>query len=81
MKELALDSTMASTTLPNGPDQPLTPISNGMPLTEYSANISPVREQPKPARALVPSDYLLPNGYPDVSDRFGGLVLRPTLDV
>lgn len=63
------DSMMAPLALSNDYDKPQTPSSNGMPLTEYSANISPVREKSKPS-AMVPSGYLLPDGYPDVSDKF-----------
>jgi hypothetical protein len=59
---------MAPVALPNGDLEPATPKSNGMPLTEYSANISPTREKSKPSR-MVPPGYLLPDGYPDVSEK------------
>jgi hypothetical protein len=38
---------------------------NGLSLTEYSANISPPNERPRP-KALVPEAFLAPDGYPDV---------------
>jgi hypothetical protein len=59
---------MAPFAIPNGDNEPKTLQSNGIPLTEYSANISPVREKLQPS-TTVPSDYLLPDGYPDVSDK------------
>lgn len=71
MEETALDRKMAPLAIIPSEDEPITPKSNRMPLTEYSANISPVRDNSKPS-AAVPPDYLLPNGYPDVSDKFRG---------
>lgn len=70
---------MAPFALPDCYDEPVAPKSNRMPLTEYSAIISPVWEKSKPSTA-VPPDYLLPDGYPDVSDKFRGAVLIPILD-
>lgn len=67
-----LDRKMAPSVKTHCYDDPITPKSNGMPLTEYSANISPVREESKPS-TTVPPDYLLPDGYPDVSDKFFNL--------
>ena len=53
---------------PDGQSQPETP-TWGMALTEYSVNPSPPSEEKRARiRELVPEDYLLPNGYPDVSD-------------
>ena len=69
MTETVLDGKMAPLAIVHIDDEPITPKSNRMPLTEYSANISPVRENSKPSTA-VHADYLLPNGYPDVSDKF-----------
>lgn len=69
MEETILDRKMAVLATAHSHEEPTTPKSNRMPLTEYSANISPIRENSKPS-AAVPADYLLPNGYPDVSDKF-----------
>lgn len=71
MTELVLDRKMAPLAITHCYDDPVTPKSNRMPLTEYSANISPIREKSKPSTA-VPPDYLLADGYPDVSDKFCG---------
>lgn len=71
MKETVLDEKMAPLAIAHIDDELITPKSNRMPLTEYSANISPIRDKSRPS-AAVPADYLLPNGYPDVSDRFRG---------
>ncbi|KYK57531.1 threonine ammonia-lyase precursor [Drechmeria coniospora] len=49
----------------DGQARPETP-SGGMALTEYCANPSPSSEEKRQRiRAVVPDDYLLPNGYPD----------------
>ncbi|KAL3958512.1 hypothetical protein ACCO45_006674 [Purpureocillium lilacinum] len=49
----------------NGYSRPETP-TGGMALTEYSINPSPPSEEKRNRiKALVPEDYLLPNGYPD----------------
>ena len=49
--------------------RPQTPLPNvhSLSLTEYSTNPSPPTSTPKPsARSVVPEDFRLPNGYPDV---------------
>ena len=65
---------MAETTLPNGVATPSTPKPSGLSLTEYTANPSPL---PTPSDqsirpGLVPPEFLLPNGHPDV--RIGELI-------
>lgn len=54
----------------NGTDEdsrPRTPSLNTLSLTEYSTNPSPPSSTPKPnLRSVVPDDFMLPNGYPDV---------------
>lgn len=40
---------------------------NSLSLTEYSTNPSPPSSTPKPnVGSIVPEDFMLPNGYPDV---------------
>jgi threonine dehydratase len=45
-----------------------TPLSiNGLALTEYTANPSPPRRgSTDTVRSVVPPEFMLPNGYPDV---------------
>jgi threonine dehydratase len=43
-----------------------TPSLTSFSLTEYSANPSPPREAKDKAERIVPLDFLLPSGYPDV---------------
>lgn len=43
-----------------------TPSLNGFSLTEYTAQPSPPREGKKALNSVVPEEFLLPNGYPDV---------------
>lgn len=51
----------------NGERRPETP-TGGMSLTEYSANPStPSEEKRARIKKIVPEEYLLPTGYPDVS--------------
>lgn len=51
----------------NGDERPHTP-TTGMSLTEYSANPStPSEEKRARIKEIVPEEYLLPTGYPDVS--------------
>jgi hypothetical protein len=51
----------------NGESRPQTPMT-GMALTEYSANPStPSAEKQARLKEIVPDEYLLPTGYPDVS--------------
>lgn len=54
-------------------DRPRTPRLNvnSLSLTEYSTNPSPPSSTPKPnARSVIPDDFKLPNGYPDVCTRY-----------
>jgi threonine dehydratase len=47
--------------------RPRTPSLNTFSLTEYSANPSPPSIDPRSKiRGVVPDEFLLPNGYPDV---------------
>jgi threonine dehydratase len=52
----------------NGISVPGTPINSSLSMTEYAANPSPPQPStPKSnAQAIVPPQFLLPNGYPDV---------------
>lgn len=64
---------MADVVVPNGvhASEPQTPksIHASLALTEYTANPSPGSNTPKDKIRVagVPQEYLLPNGYPDVS--------------
>ncbi len=56
----------------NGTHRPVTPPNKTgiMSLTEYSANPqTPSPEKREKIRSVVPEDFLLPDGYPDVSTR------------
>jgi threonine dehydratase len=47
--------------------RPSTPSRNTLSLTEYSTNPSPPSESPRnKIRGVVPDEFILPNGYPDV---------------
>lgn len=62
---------MADVTVPNGASQPpQTPKKSTFSLTEYASNPSPTTEdaKQKAVKAGVPEHFLLPNGYPDVSN-------------
>lgn len=49
------------------PPRPRTPQPAGMSLTEYSANPStPPEERRSRIKGVVPEDFLLPDGHPDV---------------
>jgi hypothetical protein len=41
-------------------------VSNGMPLTEYTANPDKNPTEKTPASALLPEAFLTPDGHPDV---------------
>lgn len=41
-------------------------VSNGMPLTEYTANPDKNPSEKTPASALLPESFLIPDGHPDV---------------
>ena len=43
------------------------PQTNGMPLTEYAAEPLPADLRRSSMEHRVPKDYILPDGYPDVS--------------
>lgn len=62
-------SDMEETSMSNGTHTPQTPESNGLSLTEYSANPSPPpgKTTKSTASSQVPEAYLLPDGFPDVS--------------
>lgn len=50
----------------NGHVAPTAPLS-GLPLTEYSVNPSPPEEDKKARiKKIVPDDFILPTGHPDV---------------
>jgi threonine dehydratase len=52
---------------PNGSTHtPRTPSLNGFSLTEYAANPTPPRGKSPQQHSVVPEDYRLPNGTPDV---------------
>lgn len=52
---------------PNG-SRPRTPSMNNLSLTEYTANPSPPSASPKSkVKGVIPEEFILPNGYPDVS--------------
>ncbi len=49
------------------PHTPRTPSMSGLSLTEYSANPSPPSEAKRSRfKTIVPEEYILPNGHPDV---------------
>jgi threonine dehydratase len=56
---------MADSSIPDGRKSPTTPDASGLSLTEYAANPSPPELEKAPPKALVPPEFLLPNGYPD----------------
>jgi threonine dehydratase len=54
------------TAIENG--RPRTPSLNTLSLTEYSTNPSPPSESPRSkVKGVIPDEFILPNGYPDVS--------------
>ena len=71
-----VNGTTNGTTLVNGRHwrRPETPTGR-MSLTEYSANPStPPGENRARLSEVVPKDFLLPDGYPDVSTPFAGFM-------
>jgi hypothetical protein len=53
--------------IPNGAGHtPRTPSLNGFSLTEYTANPTPPRSKSPQGSSVIPRDFRLPNGYPDV---------------
>ena len=60
-------SSMADDSEPDGSTTPQTPKINGLSLTEYTANPSPLSEKAElKSSTQVPEAFLLPDGYPDV---------------
>lgn len=52
---------------------PRTPSLSALSLTEYSANPSPPSEDHQARiRKIVPEEFMLPNGHPDVRSSFHG---------
>jgi hypothetical protein len=55
--------------------RPRTPSLNTLSLTEYSTNPSPPSQSPRSKiRGVIPDEFILPNGYPDV--RFPNLLIQ-----
>ena len=53
--------------VPISTSRPRTPSLNTLSLTEYSSNPTPPSESPRSkVRGLIPDEFILPNGYPDV---------------
>lgn len=49
------------------PGRPRTPSLKTFSLTEYSSNPSPPRGSPgRKMKGIIPDEFLLPSGYPDV---------------
>ena len=60
---------MENGVLVNGVSRPVTPHRNTLSMTEYSTNPSPPSEHEtskSKLRGVVPDEFILPNGYPDV---------------
>lgn len=58
---------MENAELANGYGRPRTPSMNTFSLTEYQTNPSPPSSSPRSKmKGLVPKEFMLPNGYPDV---------------
>ena len=60
---------MSQSELSNGVPSPQTPKLQSLALTEYTANPSPPERARSGSVSLLPTEALLPNGYPDV--RYG----------
>lgn len=58
---------MDALALPNGTKSAMPLHGSGMPLTEYSANPTSPPSKQSQASSSVPPEFLLPDGYPDVS--------------
>lgn len=70
---------MSTESATNGATRPVTPKTNGLALTEYSAAPTPPSERGQripgvPPNWGIPEDFLLPNGYPDVRYTFAQLL-------
>lgn len=50
----------------NGTGRTRAPSLNSLSLTEYSSKPSPSQSSKNDLRKVIPDEYLLPNGYPDV---------------
>jgi hypothetical protein len=62
-----IHSTNGNTSCNDENYRPQTPSLNSLSLTEYTTNSSPLASTPKPTlRSVVPDEFLLPTGYPDV---------------
>jgi len=66
---MATNSSQANGVSVNCSHRPRTPSVNTLSLTEYASNASPPSEESpiSKAKKVIPAEYLLPNGYPDVS--------------
>ena len=77
------DSVPVDTVLANGVKEavnghrPHTPSMSGLSLTEYSANPSPPSPQSEDLqaciRSILPEEFILPNGHPDVRNPQGSV--------
>lgn len=64
--EINMEARSRTNTYANGSRRPRTP-TGSMALTDYSVNPStPSAEKRQRIRDIVPEDFLLPNGHPDV---------------
>ena len=76
---------MAEVVATNGTHTPETPRPShaSLSLTEYSANPSPPCATPRERveHAGVPADYLLPTGYPDVSNELVNPPISPHVQI
>lgn len=67
VKVNGIHTNVRSTIVNDENGRPRTPSLNSLSLTEYSTNPSPPTSTPKPnVRSVVPDDFRLPTGYPDV---------------
>lgn len=66
------DEVVNGSSTPATPSTPKTPKTHGLSMTEYSSNPTPpfekdARVKRSEALSQIPYDFLLPNGFPDVS--------------